>query len=133
MLLPVEIALMCGVGLMVAWRVQPLARNTMIVVGLILVGLGLILSASGTVGVLPVVDGRYTAQDLLIPIIAGIAIGLAVRLVDRKWPERIRMPQVNVNLSPDPVAPHVMNASVGSIPHVVGMSAGAPPAEGGLL
>lgn len=130
MLLPIEIALMCGVGLMVAWRTQPLARNTMIIVGLILVGLGLILSASGTVGVEPVVDGKYTAQDLLIPIIAGIVIGLAVRLVDRKFPERIRMPQVNVNLGPDPVAPHVMNASV---PHVVGMSTQAPPAEGGLL
>lgn len=130
MLLPIEIGLMVGVGLMVAWRVQPLARNTMIIVGLILVGLGLILSASGTVGVEPVVDGKYTAQDLLIPIAAGIAIGAAVRLVDRKFPQRIRMPQVNLNLGPDPVAQHVMNASA---PRVVGMNTQAPPAEGGLL
>lgn len=130
MLLPFEIALMCGVALMVAWRVQPLARNTVIVVGLILVGLGLILSASGTVGVLPVIDGKYTAQDLLIPIITGIIIGAAAILIDRKWPERIKMPQVNVNLGPDPVAPHIMNASA---PRVVGMNTQAPPAEGGLL
>lgn len=130
MLLPFEIALIGGVAYIVAWRTQPVARKTIIVTFLILVGLGLILSASGTVGVLPVVDGRYTAQDLLIPIITGIIIGAAAHLIDRKFPERIRMPQVNVNLGPDPVAPHVMNASV---PHVVGMSTQAPPAEGGLL
>lgn len=130
MLLSVEILLIVSVALMVAWNVQARARNTIVVVGMVLVGLGLILAASGTVGVEPVVPGRYTAQDLLIPIIAGIVIGLAVRLVDRKWPERIRMPQVNVNLSPDPAVPHVMNASA---PRVVGMNTSAPPAEGGLL
>lgn len=130
MLIAFEVAMMVGVGYMVAWRAQPLARNTIAVIGLMLTGLALVLSASGIVGVDPVVDGRYTAADFIIPIITGITIGLAARFLDGRFPERkFKMPEIHVNLSPDPAAPHVMNASAPR----VGMSTSAPPAEGGLL
>lgn len=131
MLLPIEIALTRGVGLMAAagapsrWRHDDDSGPDP-------GWLGPDPSASGTVGVEPVVDGKeHSTGHSLTPDHRRHRYrpGCAPRSIG-KFPERIRMPQVNVNLGPDPVAPHVMNASV---PHVVGTEHASALAEGGLL
>ena len=130
MLLPIEIALTIGVAYMVAWRTQPLARKTMAVLGLSLTGLGFLMSTFGIVGVEPYSDGKYTAVDILIPIIAGIIIGLFVRLVDWKFPEIKAGAPLTGGRATASGATNVFNASA---PNVIGMSTEPPPARGGLI